>query len=84
MIVVPIVGDQPYCAQRCAALRVARTVDSGNRNPEAILTAVRDVLSDASYATNARRSQAEMQSLPGADSMIDLLKSLQQKAIATA
>lgn len=76
MVVVPIAGDQHYCAQRCTALGVARTVDPADRAPEAIAGAIRQVLGDPSYATNAWRFRAEMRALPGADAWVALLEEL--------
>jgi UDP:flavonoid glycosyltransferase YjiC (YdhE family) len=82
MVVVPITADQPYSAERCAGLGVARTVDGANRSPEAVRTAVREVLGDSSYSANARRFQAEMEGLPGPERVVDLLKALQREAVS--
>jgi UDP:flavonoid glycosyltransferase YjiC (YdhE family) len=81
MVVVPITADQPYCAERCAALGVARTVDPGDRTPEAIREAVRAVLDDPSYRATAQSFQAEMQALPGPEHMLELLEALQRRLV---
>jgi len=54
MVRDPITADQPYSAQRCAALGVARVVDPAARTPEAIRDATRDVLADPSYRSDDR------------------------------
>ena len=64
MVVVPISADQPYSAERSAAIGVARTVGAGDRTPDAIRDAVRQVLADPGYRTGARGFQAEMTALP--------------------
>ena len=70
MVAVPISADQPYTAERCAAIGVARTVGSGDRAPDAIRDAVRQVLAEPSYRSGARAFQAEMMALPGPDHMV--------------
>jgi UDP:flavonoid glycosyltransferase YjiC (YdhE family) len=80
MVVVPISADQPYSAERCAALGVARTVGAEARSPDAIRDAVRQVLADPSYRANARAFQDEMKALPGPGEMVELLESLRPEA----
>ena len=46
LVIVPIAGDQPYCARRCQALGVGRVIGPAERNAAAIRTAVRTVLGD--------------------------------------
>ena len=74
-VVVPITADQPYSAQRSAALGIGRAIDAEHRTPDAIRDAVRRVLDDTSYRDNARRFQAEMRSLPGRERLVELLES---------
>jgi UDP:flavonoid glycosyltransferase YjiC (YdhE family) len=76
MVVVPISADQPYSAERCAAIGVAGTVGADARSPDAIREAVRQVLGDPKYRANARAFQAEMRALPGPEAMVELLESL--------
>jgi UDP:flavonoid glycosyltransferase YjiC (YdhE family) len=75
MVVVPISADQPYSAERCAALGVGLTVASDDR-PEVMRDAVRQVLAESSYSTAARAFQAEMQALPGLEQTTALLEAL--------
>jgi UDP:flavonoid glycosyltransferase YjiC (YdhE family) len=65
MVVIPITADQPYCAQRAAALGTARVVAPDNREPAEISNAVSDVLTDRSYRDAARSFQHRMRALPG-------------------
>ena len=76
MVVVPISADQPYSAERCAALGVGVTVAADDRSPGAIKSAVRRVLGDPAYREAARAFQAEMASLPGPEQMVALLEAL--------
>jgi UDP:flavonoid glycosyltransferase YjiC (YdhE family) len=76
MVVVPITADQPYSAERCAALGVSRTVAPDDRSPRAIREAVLRVLEEPSYGDSARAFQAEMKSLPGPAQTVELLEAL--------
>ncbi|MCA1668188.1 MAG: DUF1205 domain-containing protein [Thermomicrobia bacterium] len=76
MVVIPISADQPYNAECCAALGVVRVIGPGERTPEAIRTAVREVLATPSYRTNAERIRDEMAVLPGPEYAVHLLERL--------
>jgi len=76
MVVVPITADQPYSAERCGALGVARVVGSSERSAEAIRSAGREVLGEPSFRAQARRFQEEMAALPGQERMVELLERL--------
>ncbi len=76
MVVVPISADQPYSAERCAALGVARVVGPGERTPEAIRGAVLEVLAEPRHREAARAFSAEMAALPGPEPMVELLERL--------
>jgi UDP:flavonoid glycosyltransferase YjiC (YdhE family) len=79
MVVVPITADQPYSAERCAELGVARTIGADDRTPEAIRDAVRQVLADPSYRDNVLAFQSEMKALPGPDHVVDLFEALARR-----
>jgi MGT family glycosyltransferase len=83
MVVVPITADQPYSAERCAALGVARTVDPASRTADTIRDAARGVLTDPSYRDRARNFQAEMAALPGPDHVVELLEALNREPVGT-
>jgi UDP:flavonoid glycosyltransferase YjiC (YdhE family) len=74
MAVIPITADQPYSAERCAALGVATVVGADDRSSAAIQSAVHQVLGDAGYAAAAHEFQDRMLSLPGPDQMVELLE----------
>ncbi len=80
MVVLPITADQPYSAERCADLGLARTLGPDARVPDAIRDAVWEVLTEPSYRANARAFKEEMMALPGPEAMVDLLESLQAQA----
>ena len=70
-------GEDPgQVAPRDAALGVGRVIAPDNRTPEAIREAVRTVLSDPSYRTNAERLRGEMAALPGPEYAVELLERL--------
>ena len=73
-------ADQPYSAERCAALGVAETVRADARAPDAIRDAVRQVLTEPSYRANAHAFQQHMMGLPGPEEMVASLESLRPQA----
>jgi UDP:flavonoid glycosyltransferase YjiC (YdhE family) len=64
LVILPIAGDQPYCASRCQALGVARVIWPADRDAPAIRTAVRAVLTDPAYRQHARHMRDELRALP--------------------
>jgi MGT family glycosyltransferase len=85
MVVIPVQGDQPRNARRCADLGVGRVVGPEERAPEAIRAAVRAVLVDQSYRENAARQRNALASLPDIDHAVRLLEQLnadRQSALA--
>jgi UDP:flavonoid glycosyltransferase YjiC (YdhE family) len=79
MVLLPITADHPYCAERCAALGLARVIRPAERTADNIRAAVAEVLGDASYSDNARTFRAEMRSLPGLDHVVKRLEGLAQQ-----
>jgi UDP:flavonoid glycosyltransferase YjiC (YdhE family) len=79
MLVVRISADQPYSAERRAALGLARAIGPDERPPAAIRDAVREVLTEPGYRARARADQAEMEALPGRDRMVEMLEGLARK-----
>jgi MGT family glycosyltransferase len=82
MVVVPITADQPYSAERCAALGVARVVGPDSRTSDAIRGAALSVLEEPGYRASARDFQAEMAALPGPEHVVELLEALDRRAVA--
>ena len=84
LVVLPIMSDEPYSAERGAALGIGRAVAPEERTPEAVRDAVRSLLNDPSYRARAQELSAEMQALPGADRVVELLTSLARKRAAAS
>lgn len=76
MVLVPLSTDQPLNAACCAALGVGAVVGPEERTPEAIRAAVRAVLADPSYRTNAERVRDAIGALPGLEHAVALLERL--------
>ncbi len=74
LVIVPVAGDQPYCARRCQALGVGRVIGPAERNAAAIRAAVRTVLGDPSYREQARHMRDEACALPPAAAAVTALE----------
>jgi hypothetical protein len=84
LVVVPIMSDEPYSAERCAALGVGRAVAPNERTPGAMCEAVRAVLGDSRYRARAEELSAEMHALRGPERVVELLTTLALDRIPTA
>jgi UDP:flavonoid glycosyltransferase YjiC (YdhE family) len=84
LVVMPIMSDEPYSAERCAALALGRAVAPEERTPEAIRGAVRSLLNDPSYRARAQELSAEIKALPGTDRVVELLTALARNRAATS
>ncbi|MDP9369960.1 MAG: glycosyltransferase [Chloroflexota bacterium] len=76
LVVIPIAADQPENARRCADLGLGRVVEPGERTPDVIRAAAREVLGNPRYRQNAAALRAEMESLPGPERAVELLEGL--------
>jgi MGT family glycosyltransferase len=76
LVILPIMSDEPYSAERCEALGAGRSVGPAERSAEAVRDAVRAALSEASYRRRAAEFRAEMEALPGAEHTVELLTGL--------
>jgi MGT family glycosyltransferase len=76
MVAIPITADQPYCAERCAALGMARVVPPDQVSPAALRSATWQVLGDPGYREHAGHFRDKMLALPGAGQMVELLEEL--------
>ncbi|MFK3984862.1 glycosyltransferase [Micromonospora sp. NPDC050397] len=74
MVLAPMGADQPYNAERCAALGVGRVLDARTVTPTEAATAVAAVLADPAYRRAARRLRDESASLPGPEHAVPLLE----------
>ena len=76
LVVIPLSADQPLNAACCAALGAGRVIEPGEQTAEGIRAAVRAVLADPAYRTNAERVRDEMAALPGPEYAVTLLERL--------
>jgi UDP:flavonoid glycosyltransferase YjiC (YdhE family) len=76
LVVLPIMSDEPYSAERCAALGVGRAVGPAERRAKSMRDAVRAVLSDSRYRERANTVRADIEALPGAEHIVELLTSV--------
>ena len=76
LVLVPIAGDQPYCASRCEVLGVGRVIGPAQRDAAVIRAAVRTVLDDSCYRDQARHMRDEIRSLPRAADAVTALERL--------
>ena len=76
LVVLPLMSDEPYSAERCAALGVGRALPPADRTAEALRDAIRAVLTDGRYRASAEEVGAEMRALPGAEHLVGLLTGL--------
>jgi UDP:flavonoid glycosyltransferase YjiC (YdhE family) len=64
LVLVPVAGDQPYCASRCQALGAGRLIGPDQRNTTVIRAAVRTILADPGYRQHAQQMRDEIRALP--------------------
>jgi MGT family glycosyltransferase len=76
LVVLPIMSDEPYSAERCAALGLGHAIPAADRTPAAIRESVRSVLADPAYRERVRQFREQMLALPGPDHVLELLTSL--------
>jgi MGT family glycosyltransferase len=79
LVIVPIAGDQPYCATRCQSLGVGRVIGPADRDAATIRAAVRTVLADPSYRDHARHMRDEIRALPPTDAAVTVLEQVVDK-----
>jgi UDP:flavonoid glycosyltransferase YjiC (YdhE family) len=79
LIIVPIAGDQPYCARRCEALGVGRVIWPAERNAAMMRAAVRTVLGDLSYRESSQHMRNEVRALPPVAAAVTALERLVDK-----
>ncbi|CAN5188883.1 glycosyltransferase [soil metagenome] len=76
LVVIPIAADQPFNAERVAALGLGRVVEREERTPEGIRTVARAVLNDSSYGERVRQLRDQVATLPGSEHGVALLEQL--------
>lgn len=81
MVVIPISADQPYSAERCAALGVGVALGPDQRTPSDVRRAARTVLAHRAYTRRAREMQRDMAALPGPQHAVGLLEALNRDPV---
>jgi N-glycosyltransferase len=81
MVAIPSTADQPYCADRCAALGVAEIIAPDRRKPDVVRAATLRVLGNSSYRAKAIEFRRQMLALPGHDHMVEFLERLLPQAL---
>lgn len=76
MVVIPIAAEQPYSAERCAALGLGVAVGREAWTPEAVRAAVRTVLADPAYRRRCAAMRARMLALPDMSHAVAELEAL--------
>jgi UDP:flavonoid glycosyltransferase YjiC (YdhE family) len=79
MVVIPMMGDQVYCAARCRALGMAEVVELEERTTDRIREAVRAILSTPSYRSAAQAMRRQMEALSDLNRAISLLETLERE-----
>jgi UDP:flavonoid glycosyltransferase YjiC (YdhE family) len=75
-VLIPMGADQPFNADRCAALGAALALDAVEAAPETIGEAVMAALEDPAYRRAAGVLRAEIAALPGPETALALLERL--------
>lgn len=73
-LLLPIGADQPWNAERCLDLGVARVLDPVAATPESLRQAVVTLLDEPTYRTNAERIRDEIAALPDVANTVVLLE----------
>ncbi|HEU5447710.1 MAG TPA: nucleotide disphospho-sugar-binding domain-containing protein [Acidimicrobiia bacterium] len=81
MVVIPISADQPYSAERCAALGVGLALGPEERTASDVRRAARTVLADGGFTRRAREMQRDMSALPGPEHAVALLEALHRNPV---
>ena len=76
MVLLPMGADQPWNAERCEALQVARVLDAFTATPQDICDALNDVLNNPTYRASAHRLRDEIATLPPPAYALGLLERL--------
>jgi len=78
-VLLPLGADQPWNADRCSDLGVARVLDPSHSTAQDIRHATADVLNVPAYRAAAQRLRDEIAALPGSEHAADLLEALAQR-----
>lgn len=78
MVAIPIIGDEPYHAARCADLGVA-TVVAPTAGAGKLRAACAEVLGEPGYRAASRRVARAMTTLPGVEQLVDDIEALTER-----
>ena len=76
VLAIPLAADQPYVAQRCAALGVGQVLSASPLEPALVRTALAQVLEQPSFRSNMQQLTAALNHLPGPERAVELLEEL--------
>lgn len=82
MVVLPLFADQPWNAERVAALGAGIALEGGAEAADGITNAVRRVLAEPSFRAIAGRVATEMQALPTVDTAVGVVRDLLGQRLA--
>ncbi|MCK2238819.1 MULTISPECIES: glycosyltransferase [unclassified Crossiella] len=75
-LLLPMGADQPYNAQRCAALGFARVLDPTTATPDQVRANAAALLTDPGYARRTQEFAREIAALPGPDIALEWITAL--------
>jgi UDP:flavonoid glycosyltransferase YjiC (YdhE family) len=76
LVLLPMGADQPWNADRCATLGVARVLDPVDASADGIAAAVNAVLAEPGYRAAAHQLRDEIAAMPGPELAVELLERL--------
>lgn len=76
MVIVPLAADQPDNADLCEQAGVGRTVPLESLTPDAVHSAVAEVLAQPTFRQRAAAVAAEIAAMPGPDAAMDRIESI--------
>ena len=81
VVCVPLGADQYFNAERCEALGAGVRLEREGLTPSAVRAAVRNVLDDPSYAAAAEAIRAEIEALPGPETVSVIVEQFAATAV---
>jgi UDP:flavonoid glycosyltransferase YjiC (YdhE family) len=75
-LLLPLGADQPHNARRVEELGLGQVLDAASTSPEAICSAVEELLADEATTERARAFAAELAGLPGVEAAVAALEVL--------
>jgi MGT family glycosyltransferase len=79
-VLAPLGADQPFHAERCREMGVARVVSKSDLSRSRMRTAITGILGDPSYRARAQGLRSEIDRMPGLDKAVNLVERLGAQA----